>query len=96
MATWLPWHRTPPGRVARERELEQHVRELRGAFVKLAAAVMWRGGVPPVAFLEPVVWTSLVVVAPVTEDTGKGETDTEGICEQNAAMPQRWKILSRW
>ena len=40
----------PPGRVGREGEVEQHVRELRGALVKLAAAVVWRGsGFPVVA-----------------------------------------------
>ena len=53
------------------RELEQHVRDLRGLFVKLAA-VVWRVEVAAVVVLEPVVMAALVVVvAPVTDDTGK-------------------------
>ena len=77
-----PWHkqcmcllrlRGPrSGRVGREEELVQHVRGLRGALAKLAAAVLWRGEVPVVVVPETVRASPVVVVvAPVTDDTGK-------------------------
>ena len=38
--------------------------------MKLAAVVLWRGGVPAVVVPEPVAMASLVVVAVLPEDAG--------------------------